>query len=99
MVDYSTESKSQWEEVVSKFYIEDALVEPTIAIALTDNWIQCNLRYIVDHKRRRITKNLLNEKIYSEILKTDGKVILSSATMEIIKLPDLNVNLDKPTAT
>jgi small-conductance mechanosensitive channel len=96
LLDYSTQSKAEWKAIVNKYYIEDAQVEPSLAITLTDNWIQCNLRYIVNHKRRRITKNLLNEKIYQEVMKTDGKVILSSATMEIIKLPDLNINLDKP---
>lgn len=95
LLDYSTQSKTEWKAVVNKYYIEDAQVEPSLSITLTDNWVQCNLRYIVNHKKRRITKNLLNERIYKEVMKTEGKVILSSATMEIIKLPDLNVSLNK----
>lgn len=83
---YTKNSKSQWNEVVSKYYIEDALVEPTLAITLTDNWIQFNLRYIVDYKKRRSTKHLLNEKIREEIKKTNGKVILASTTLELINI-------------
>jgi small-conductance mechanosensitive channel len=91
--DYTANSKSQWNEVVNKYYIEDAAVDPTLAIALTDNWIQFNLRYIVDFKKRRITKHILNDKIRSEIEDTNGKIILASTTIELIKIPDLKINL------
>ena len=55
--EYVTESFSKWKHVVDKYYIEDAQVEPTLAITLTDNWIRFNLRYIVDYKKRRYTSN------------------------------------------
>ena len=66
-----------------------------MAIALTDNWIQFNLRYIVDFKKRRYVKHLLNDKIRSEIENTKGKVTLASSTVELIKIPDLNVKLNQ----
>ncbi len=93
--EYITNSKTQWKSVVNKYYIEDAVIEPTLAISLTDNWIQFNLRYIVDFKRRRYVKHLLNDKIRSEIENTNGKVILASSTVELIKIPDLNVKLNE----
>lgn len=92
--DYTLASKSQWKEVVNKYYIEDALVDPTLAIKLTDNWIEFNLRYIVDYKKRRYTKHVLNDLIQQEIEQTNGKVILASSTVELIKIPDLNITLD-----
>ncbi|WP_282031380.1 mechanosensitive ion channel family protein [Winogradskyella eximia] len=92
--EYTANSKHDWEKVVSKYYIEDAQIDPTLAISLTDNWIQFNLRYIVDFKKRRYIKHLLNDKIRVEIEKTNGKIILASATVELIKIPDINVNLD-----
>ncbi|WP_179320325.1 mechanosensitive ion channel family protein [Winogradskyella helgolandensis] len=92
--DYTAKSKEQWNEVVNKFYIEDAEVDPTLAISLTDNWIQFNLRYIVDFKKRRLTKHTLNEKILLEIEKTNGKIILASTTIELIKIPDLKTKRD-----
>ncbi|WP_394366206.1 mechanosensitive ion channel family protein [Yeosuana marina] len=87
--DYTANSKSQWKDIVNKYYIEDAVVDPTLAITLTDNWIQFNLRYIVDYKKRRSTKHVLNNKILKEIEETKGKVILASSTLEIIKIPTL----------
>lgn len=92
--EYTANSKHDWEKVVNKYYIEDAQIDPTLAISLTDNWIQFNLKYIVDFKKRRYIKHLLNDKIRVEIEKTNGKIILASATVELIKIPDINVNLD-----
>ena len=90
--EYVSKSISEWNQVVNKYYIENAQVEPTLAITMTDNWIQFNLRYIVDYKKRRYTKHLLNELIGKEIQKTDGKVQLASTTVEIVRIPNINMN-------
>ncbi|MEW4922649.1 mechanosensitive ion channel domain-containing protein [Algibacter sp. 2305UL17-15] len=93
--EYTSNSKAQWKAVVNKYYIEDAIVEPSLAITLTDNWIQFNLRYIVDYKKRRIAGHLLHDKINKEVEKTNGKVILASTTIELIKIPELKVEVKK----
>ncbi len=85
---YTEASTQVWKEVVQKYYIEDAQLAPTIAVLLTDNWINLNLRYIVDHKHRRKTKNQLNEAIYEAILKTNGRVNLASTTIELVNPKD-----------
>ncbi|MBT8288379.1 MAG: mechanosensitive ion channel [Flavobacteriaceae bacterium] len=89
--EFVANSKSRWNQVVDKYYIENALVDPTLAISLTDNWVQFNLRYIVDYKKRRFTKHILNERIGQEIQKTEGKVKLASATFEIVDIPTIQV--------
>jgi small-conductance mechanosensitive channel len=89
--EYVKASISDWKDVVAKYYIEDAQVDPTLAITMTDNWIQFNLRYIVDYKKRRYTKHILNEEIGKSIQQTNGKVILASATFEIVKIPTVNL--------
>jgi len=90
--EYVKESIADWKEVVEKYYIEDAQVEPTLAITMTDNWIQLNLRYIVDYKKRRYVKHLLNDEIGKRILESAGKVQLASATFEIVTIPTLKVD-------
>ena len=89
--DYVRESLKQWKSVVGRYYIEDAMVEPTLAITLTDNWIRFNLRYIVDYKKRRNTSHLLNDLIREAFEKTAGKVQIASATLEVVRIPTLNV--------
>lgn len=93
--EFTSNSKTQWKDVVNKYYIEDAIVDPTLAITITDNWIQFNLRYIVDYKKRRSIKHLLNDEIRKKIENTNGKVILASSTLEIIKIPELNIDIKK----
>lgn len=95
--EYVNFSKKDWQNVVHKYYIEDAMVEPTMAITLTDNWIQFNLRYIVDYKKRRITKHLLQEQIQEAISRTNGMVMLASATFEVLKMPTTTIHVTKPT--
>ncbi|MFD0835833.1 mechanosensitive ion channel family protein [Mariniflexile aquimaris] len=90
--EYVQESITDWKKVVDKYYIEDAVVDPTLAITLTDNWVSFNLRYIVDYKKRRGTKHRLNEIIGQRIEATNGKVLLASATFEIVKIPVLDIN-------
>lgn len=92
LANYTQSSVDQWKNIVDKYYIEDAMVAPTLALTLTDNWIQFNLRYIVDYKKRRSTKHLLNSLIQEEIEKTNGKVILASSTIEIIRIPKLDID-------
>jgi len=96
---YVQDSLSEWKSVVAKYYIEDAQVEPTLAISMTDNWMQFNLRYIVDYKKRRHTKHLLNQLIQQEIRKTNGKVELASTTLEIIKIPSLSMKKEQRSTT
>ena len=65
------------------------MLDPTLAISLTDNWVKFNLRYIVDLKKRRLTQHLLNEEIYKKIKETEGQVRMVSTTLEVIKIPDI----------
>jgi small-conductance mechanosensitive channel len=93
--EFTANSKSQWEDVVNKYYIEDAQVDPTLAVSLTDNWIQFNLRYIVDFKKRRMIKHILNDLIGKAIENTNGQVMLASTTIELIKVPELKIDVKK----
>lgn len=93
--DFTANSKAQWKEIVNKYYVEDAQVEPTLAITLTDNWVQFNLRYIVNYKKRRITKHELNDSIRKAIESTNGKITLASTTIELVKIPEIKVDVTK----
>lgn len=91
--EYTENSKSKWKEMVERYYIENAAIDPTIAIGLTDNWIKLNLRYITDYKLRRGTKQHLFQEIEKVISETNGKVILASTTLQLLKIPEIDVNI------
>lgn len=91
--DYSEFAKSHWKSMVKKYMIENANVEPDVCIKLTDNWIEFNLRYVVDYKKRRSIKSLLFTDILQTIENSQGKVSLASATIELSGLPEVHVAL------
>lgn len=93
--EYAENSLAKWAEMVERYYIENATLEPTLAIGLTDNWITLNLRYITDYKLRRATKHGLFQHIEQKISATEGKVILASTTLQLLKIPELEINLKK----
>lgn len=93
--EYAENSLAKWEEMVERYYIENATLEPTIAVSLTDNWITLNLRYITNYKLRRATKHRLFQDIEQKISATNGKVKLASTTLQLLKIPELEINLKK----
>ena len=99
LIEYANFSKIHWKKMVKKYLIENAHVEPTLTMKLTDNWAEFNLRYVVDYKKRRITKDKLYKDIINAIDNTGGKVALASETFEIVGAPDIIVEMSDKTKT
>ncbi|MBO0592701.1 mechanosensitive ion channel [Cellulophaga sp. E16_2] len=95
LADYTEKSTAKWKEMVERYYIEDSKLAPSIAINLTDNWVAVNLRYITDYKKRRATKHELLELIQREIKATQGIVNFASTTLQLLKMPEVDVQLKK----
>lgn len=89
--EYAQLAKIAWKEMVNKYMIEDARVEPMITLVVTDNWMEFTIRYVVDYKKRRITKDILFTRIIEEIDKTDGRVGIASTTLQLVDLPEIKV--------
>ena len=93
LTSYANFAQVHWKKMVKKYLIENAKVDPLLTISLNDNWIEFNLRFVVDYKNRRSTKHQLFMDIYRAIEQTEGKVALASATFEVVGLPELKVDL------
>ncbi len=85
--------KSAWDELVKKFLIENASVEPMITMIANDNWIEFTIRYVVDYKGRRTTKDTLFMRILEEVDKNSDKIGLASATFQLVEAPPIQVSL------
>jgi small-conductance mechanosensitive channel len=92
--DYTKASKTQWDEMVAHYYIENATIDPTIAVRLTDNWVELNLRYITDYKLRRLTQHQLFNEINKGVNQTGGKVKLASSTLQLLKIPEIDIRMN-----
>jgi len=87
------EGKRVWKQMVKKYLIEDARLEPMISLIANDNWVEFTVRYVVSYKRRRMTKNDLFMAILKEVAATEGKVRFGSATFELVGAPEFQVNV------
>ncbi len=91
--EYARGAEAAWLDVVKKFMIENAKVAPVVTLLANENWIELTLRYVVDYKSRRSTKDRLYTRILEAIDATRGRVGIAAATLNIEKLPPLNVRM------
>lgn len=93
--EYAKKSTDAWKNVVMKYRIEDARVDPMITLRADQNWIEFTLRYIVDFKMRRLTKDKLFTKILEEVDKSNGKVRIATSSLQLSTDPYVDVRLQK----
>lgn len=91
--EYAEFAKEYWQQMINKYYIENANVEPTLSVKLTDNWIEITLRYVVDFKKRRSSRSALSSEVLQAFNATQGRVKLASATIELTGIPNLDVRV------
>jgi len=77
-------------EMVNKYRIEDARIDPMVTLIANDNWLEFTVRYVTDYKMRRSTKDILFTKIMEEFDAPDGKVSLASATFCLVDAPSIS---------
>jgi len=93
--DYASWAKETWKEMVKKYRIEDERVEPMVSMTATDNWMEFSVRYVVDYKKRRSTKDRLFTRFLEEFDKTEGDAAVASTSTEInlVRTPQFDVRL------
>ena len=91
--EYAEFARDHWKQMVRKYLIENSNVEPMLTLQLTDNWMAFTLRYVIDYKKRRLTKDRIFSDIYRAIEQSEGKVELASTTMGITEWPPIQVDL------
>lgn len=75
------------------FLLEQAYLEPNVSLIVTDNGLQFAVRYVVDFKQRRATKDELFTRIFAAFEATDGRVLMASTTIQLVDAPALQVHL------
>ncbi len=89
---YSNYAKRVWKELVKKFFIEEAMIDPVITLSFNDNWIELTGRYITDYRKRRDTKDKIFTKLLLQVDENQEKISIASATFELVN-PALEVHL------
>jgi small-conductance mechanosensitive channel len=86
-------SRQGWDHLIRRYLLEPASLEPAVSLVVTDNWLAFTVRYIVDCKRRRITKDLLYTRILDALEAHQDRVGIASTTLQLVELPPLDVRL------
>lgn len=90
---YSDEAGIAWRDVARRYVIEEASIQPAVTMTANDNWIELTLRYIVDYRGRRATKDRLFARLLDEIDATAGRVGIASTTFRLVDLPVFDVRM------
>jgi small-conductance mechanosensitive channel len=83
--DYADYAKKSWHVIARKYMVEEAMLEPAVTLAFNDNWIEFTLRYVVDYRGRRGTKNQIFLRILEEFAKIHDRVAIASTTMQLVE--------------
>lgn len=70
-------ARQEIEEVGEKYYLPRGVVEPSVFLTLTDNWITCSIRYVTAVRERRLVRDRLSRMILEAISTTDAIQIAS----------------------
>jgi small-conductance mechanosensitive channel len=91
---FAEDSARTWEVMKYKYRIESAQVAPMITLKFNENWITFNLRYVVDYRKRRSTKDILYTRLLDEISKHDKLITIATSTIEVTNVYE-NKNEDE----
>lgn len=93
--DLTAISQEKWNTLQKNYLLENAQTAPMVTLIANDNWVEFTLRYVVNFRKRRITKSELFTQILTEVEKTNGDIKFASATFHLVEAPELKVNLSK----
>lgn len=92
--DLTIQSNEQWNHLRLKYRLEMAQTEPMVSLVINSSGVVFTLRYVVDYKKRRITKTTLFTRILSEVEKLKGEIKFPSATLRIMETPEVKVKIN-----
>ncbi len=74
--------------MIDHYPLKEIKVELTVYVAMTDNWIEITLRFVVDAQGRRRVKGQL----YRDLLQhfqVEESIMVAPTTIEIVGFPQL----------
>ncbi len=85
------DAEAKLSKMIDRYPLKDTNVEPTLYLAMTDNWIELTLRFLVDAQERRGVKDRLHRELLQNF-QADENIAVASTTIEIVGFPTLQVD-------
>ena len=93
--EYARGAEAAWEPMTRRYLIEKAGLDPVVTLVANQNWLEFTLRYVVDYKGRRITKDRLFTAILEQIDRHADRIGIAAAALNIEKVAPLEVRLKR----
>ncbi|WP_373079244.1 mechanosensitive ion channel family protein [Zhongshania sp.] len=93
--EHASQLNGEWRKMTDMYMLEDARLEPMVTLSMKENWAEYALRYVVDYKQRRSTKDKICIQILKVIEESEGQIKLGASSFEIASVPALDINLRK----
>ncbi|MHB0937013.1 MAG: mechanosensitive ion channel family protein [Armatimonadota bacterium] len=91
--EYTLQAQDNWDIMLRRYAIERATLHPMVTLVANDNWVEFTVRYLVDYKKRRTTRDRLYQRVLEEFAQSEERLQFASATQEIVGMPDLSVRM------
>lgn len=89
--DIASAAKKSWSRFMRHHRANEAKLDSVITMSFNANWIEFTLRYPVDYRVRRNTKDKLFSSILAGFEETGGKVRVATPLMQLTEVPPLSV--------
>lgn len=90
---YTNYAKHAWKGAVRRYPVGEAMIEPVVSMGFSDNRVEFTLRYIVDYKHRRRTRDRISTALPEELDRSGGRVGIASTTLQPVDFPAVEVRL------
>lgn len=84
--DYSETAADAWKDMLKHYLIDDQSTDPAVFLSADENWITFTARYVVDYRKRRLTKDRLYTRLLEEIDTRGDEVRIATSATEITLL-------------
>ena len=94
--EYAGEAQKAWNEITRQYVLREINLASQVTLVATDNWIEFTLRYVVDYRYRRITKDKLFSAVLDSVRDSEGKMAIASTTVHLVEMPTIQVAGNPP---
>jgi len=89
--DLQADAEAKLSKLVDRYPLKELKVEPTLYLAMTDNWVEITLRFVVYAQARRKVKDQLHRELLQHF-QAEENISIASTTIEIVGFPQVQVD-------
>lgn len=89
---FSDLGEKDLDELERRYFVQRSDMDPKIFLALTDNWVELAVRFVVSAHGIRDVKNNISREILKGL--NEAKIGIASGTYEVVGMPPITVKLE-----